>query len=180
MSLAPGIRTPGGFSLLELIVVLVIIGVVSAFVGPKLAGSMTNMNLRTASKRVAALLRYARNQAVSFGTDSVVHFDFEKNRISLTSLKPPSDGPEADSEEGPDGTAEHGRRPETYLLPDGVYLKEGVLGEEETDSGIFEITFLPDGGSSGGEVILMNQRERGYIIAVDFITGVVRVGRHET
>jgi len=172
---------PSGFSLLELIVVLVIIGMVSAFVGPKLVGSMTNMNLKTASKKVAAALRYARSQAVSEGLDYVARFDLEANRVAIVSGKRAAVGPE---EDGDDGVGvDEGRdvgRLKAYKLPDGIHLKMGISGDKEMDSGIFEIIFLSDGGSSGGEVILVNEREREYMVAVDFITGAVRVERYET
>jgi len=174
---------PSGFSLLELIVVLVIIGMVSAFVGPKLVGSMTNMNLKTASKKVAASLRYARSQAVSEGSDYVARFDLEANRVSIVSAKRVSEGSEADGGDGAGVDVEEkrgGGRLKVYELPDGVVLIMGISGDTETDSGIFEIIFLSDGGSSGGEVILVNERERAYMVAVDFITGAVRVERYET
>ena len=178
----PVLRNPRGFSLLELIVVLVIIGVVSAFVGPRLVGSMSNMNLRTASKRIAALLRYARSQAVSQGSDCVASFDFEGNRVSLTFASPASEAPGGDEGAGAGTAPEDGKgpgRPKIYPLPEGVYLKEGITAEGETESEMFSIVFLSDGGSTGGEVILVNQREKAYRIAVDFITGAVRVERHE-
>jgi len=174
---------PSGFSLLELIVVLVIIGMVAAFVGPKLAGSMTNINLKTASKKVAASLRYARSQAVSEGLDYVARFDLEANRVSIVPGKRASEGSEADSSDGAGvDVDERGGvdRLKVYELPDGVSLIMGISGDTETDSGVFEIIFLFDGGSSGGEVVLVNQRERAYMVAVDFITGAVRVERYET
>ncbi len=172
---------PSGFSLLELIVVLVIIGMVSAFVGPKLAGSMTNMNLKTASKKIAAALRYARSQAVSEGSDCVARFDFEANRVSVVSGKRVSEGPE-DGGDGVDEDVEGGGsvdRLKAYEMPDGVRLKMGISGNTETNSGIFEIIFFSDGGSTGGEIILVNERKRAYRVAVDFITGAVRVEWYE-
>ena len=173
---------PSGFSLLELIVVLVIIGMVAAFVGPKLAGSMTNINLKTASKKVAAALRYARSQAVSEGSDYVARFDLEANRVSIVAMKRTSEWPEADGGDGAGVDVGEGGgvdRLKTYELPDGVRLKMGISGDTETDSGIFEIIFLSDGGSSGGEVVLVNQKDRAYMVAVDFITGAVRVKWYE-
>ena len=52
----PDIR---GFTLLELIIVLIIIGVASALVVPRLVGSTGNLDVRTAAGKVAAFLRYA-------------------------------------------------------------------------------------------------------------------------
>ena len=40
-----------GFTLLELLVVLVIISLMSALVAPKITGTMVNLKLKTASKK---------------------------------------------------------------------------------------------------------------------------------
>jgi general secretion pathway protein H len=163
-----------GFTLLELIVVLLIISLVSAFVVPKLAGPMSNLNLKTASKKIAASLRYARSQAASEKTTYVALFDFDKDRLCIISpslVKGDSETPDEASEEQPDG--EKGRL--IYNLPDGVKLEKGVSKEDEVDSGSYRIFFFPNGGSGGGEVIVVNKRGRQYKVSVDFITGTVQL-----
>jgi len=44
-------------------IVLAIMGVVIAFVGPRVAGGLMGMNIRTAALQTAAMLRYARSEA---------------------------------------------------------------------------------------------------------------------
>ena len=161
-----------GFTLLELLVVLVIISLMSALVVPKIAGSMVNLKLKTASKRVSAALRYARSNAVSEKRTYAAAFDFDKNRLSI--FTSPIDGGENDEEpvEDEEGSAS---RPRVYDLPEGIRVEKGVAGDEEVDSGLFQIFFFPNGGSSGGHVILANNRGRSYRIGIDFITGIVEV-----
>jgi general secretion pathway protein H len=74
-------RNHRGFTLLELIVVLVIISLMSALVVPKLAGPMSNLDLKTASQKISASLRYARSRAASEKTTYAAVFDFDKNRL---------------------------------------------------------------------------------------------------
>ncbi len=174
-----------GFTLLELLVVLVIISLMSVLVVPQLTGSLARMNLQTASKKISASLRYARSQAASEKITYVAIFDFEKDRLSIMTGQKASDLPVRDRtqtyetltiEEDLSNGKEPVIRSKSYDLPEGVKLEKGVSGEDEIDSDIFEIAFFPTGNSSGGDVILTNDRGKRYKISVDFITGVVRLG----
>jgi general secretion pathway protein H len=162
----------GGFTLIELLVVLVIVSVVSAFVGPKLAGSLTNMDLRTAAKGIASSLRYARSQAASQSATYLALFDLDKGRLTV--------GPderegiaEADGEKVE--TAESQAELKHFDLPEGVRIQKAMVADQEALSGLFLFTFFADGGSSGGTVVLSNKRGHAYSVAVDFITGTVEV-----
>ena len=165
-----------GFTLLELLVVLVIIGVMAAFVGPRIAGSISNTNLKSASKRIAAALRYARSQAISESTTYVVLFDLDKNSVAIEGGQTAREDEEKDDGDRDQDNRRHSMR---YRLPEDVRLDKAIWGEDESDSGLFRIIFLSNGGSSGGELILINDRGHRYGVTVDFITGTVRVGRDE-
>ena len=163
---------PHGFTLIELLVVLVIISIMAAFVGPRIAGSMSNMNLKTASKKIAASLRYARSQAVSESRTYVALFDLDKNRVIIKGDQTAQEEEEKDEGGGDQGS----RESKQYELPEDVRLEKAILGEDESDSGFFRIIFLSNGGSSGGELFLRNDRGNRYEVKVDFITGTVRLG----
>jgi general secretion pathway protein H len=161
-----------GFSLLELLIVLVIIAVMSAFIGPKLGGSMSNMNLKTACKRISASLRYARSQATVNMMPFVALFDLDKGRMSIIQVQRT---PDTEKERNDSGDSAGLIFSKPYNLPDGVRIKRGVLGETEVEEGMFEIVFFPNGSSTGGEVFFSNERGRLYKVSVDLITGTVRV-----
>ncbi len=163
-----------GFTLLELLVVLVIISLMSVLVVPQLTGSLAKTNLQTASKKISASLRYARSRAVSEKITYVAVFDFEKNRLSIMTDQKAQTGETIEEDLG-DGE-EPVIRSNSYDLPDGVKLEKAVSGGDEIDSGHFQITFFPAGSSSGGDVILINDRGKQYKISVDFITGIVQLG----
>ena len=163
---------PHGFTLIELLVVLVIISIMAAFVGPRIAGSMSNMNLRTASKKIAASLRYARSQAISESRTYVALFDLDKNRMVIRGGQTAQEGEEKDES----GGDQDSRQSKQYELPEDVRLDKAMWGEYEGDSGLFRIIFLSNGGSSGGELVLSNDRGNRYEVKVDFITGTVRLG----
>ena len=168
---------PHGFTLIELLVVLVIISIMAAFVGPRIAGSMSNMNLRTASKKIAASLRYARSQAISESRTYVALFDLDGNRVIISSSFTPGD---EDNEKDGEVDDRISSQAKGYELPKEVRLEKGISTEGEIDSGLFQIVFFSNGGSSGGELVLSNDRGNRYEVKVDFITGTVRLGRDET
>ena len=171
-----------GFTLLELLVVLVIISLMSVLVVPQLTGSLAKTNLQTASKKISASLRYARSRAASEKITYVAIFDFEKDRLSIMTGRTGMTGmtgQEAQTGETIEQDLGDGEEPvirsKSYDLPDGVKLEKAVSGENEIDSGLFQIVFFPTGSSSGGDVILTNDRGKRYKISVDFITGIVRL-----
>jgi general secretion pathway protein H len=179
-------RNHRGFTLLELIVVLVIISLMSALVVPKLAGPMSNLDLKTASKKISASLRYLRSHAAAEKATYVALFDFDKNRLVIINSPIPASVKgdfQINNREAFDGTQvespDNGKdRPggfKTYNLPDGVKLAKGVSREGDVNSGLFRIFFFPSGGSSGGEITVANERGRQYKINVDFITGTVQL-----
>jgi general secretion pathway protein H len=160
-----------GFSLLELLVVMMIIALGYSFVGPRIIGPMSNLNLKTASKKISASLRYARSRAVSENRNFSALFDFDKNRIVITGRELTENAAEITSEKSNEG----GSGDKIYSLPDGVTLEKAISDDSETVSGILEVAFFSTGGSSGGEIILKNDKENRYRISVDFITGTIHL-----
>ncbi|MEA3486163.1 MAG: prepilin-type N-terminal cleavage/methylation domain-containing protein [Thermodesulfobacteriota bacterium] len=170
----------GGFTLLELIIVLMIIGIASALVVPRLVGGMGSLDVRTASGKVAASLRYARSQAVSQKINYTAVFDLQRKRLTIM---PSSESAGEWDDDGADVEKKSaGIQGKTYDLPGRVAFErvpEGdvYMGDEEIDAGIFRIGFYPSGGSDGGEIALANERGRRYTVRVDIITGTVKVAR---
>ena len=70
-----------------------------------------------------------------------------------------------------------------YALPDGIIFEQIIISDidshEEDEGGIYQISFSPNGGSRGGEIILADKKERMYRITVNRITGVVTVAEAE-
>jgi len=175
--LKPDTNGSRGFTLLELMVVLFIIGLMTALVTPRLIGSLTKLNLKTSAQKISSSLRYARSQAVSQQIIYHAVFDFEKNGLFIEAEKPQDDEDaylkaELESAET-DSTKAGENRTEFYLLPEDVKIEKAVTANDEIDSGLFDIVFYPTGNSSGGSVILVDEKERRFQISVDFITGIV-------
>ncbi len=166
-------RNEKGFSLLELIVVLIFVSLMAGLVAPRLAGSLTRMNLRSASQKICSSLRYARSQATSEKMTYTVIFDFEKNGCFIQIKNEDQKETEDLSPDGQKLTDEDEIK--SYFLPDGVKVEKAVLGDEEIESETFQIEFFPAGNSSGGDVFLVDEKENCYRIRIDFLTGMVKL-----
>jgi general secretion pathway protein H len=161
-----------GFSLIELLVVLVLISVFSAFVGVNVAGSLANMGLKTASKKVAASLRYARSRAITESIPYVVLLDLNRNRMTVK----PDLISSVREKEVDDSTNHKKSGVKRYDLPEDVKFKNALTFQgSESDSRFFAVVFMPNGCSSGGTILLENNREHESTVKIDFITGTVRV-----
>ena len=159
----------GGFTLFELLVVMVIIGFMAALVVPAIGHSLDNLKLKTMTRDVAASLRYARSRAVSEKTICSAVFNPEKRTLTITGEKDlvsKNDGAEEDRTK---------IRSEVYRFPENTGVKLDSQEDGTTELLPFVIRFFPNGSSSGGEVLLVNARNQRYRISVDFITGLIHV-----
>jgi general secretion pathway protein H len=166
-------RDHRGFTLLELLVVLVLISILSALVAPRVGNSIRNMTLTAAAQKMAASLRYARSRAVSEKVTYIAQLNFKKASLSILTAQE-SAGANG-GKLSVDGE-EKGSRPKVYDLPGGVQLAKAKSGEDEADSGLFQIFFFPNGSTSGGWIVLRNDAGKRCRIGVDVITGAVRLG----
>jgi len=181
-----------GFTLIELVLVLVIIGFLTALVTPAIT-SLTGLKLKTTARRVAAGLRYARSQAVTTGSDYQVIFNLEKGEMTIECGEEEGTYRENVKWEGTQGeerkrTGEEEspikrmKREKIYTVPKEVKLAKVVVdGEEITEDEEEEvwIDFYPNGSCSGGEIFLTDERERTYRIALEFLTGIVEIVEEE-
>jgi general secretion pathway protein H len=138
-----------GFTLLELIVVFVVIGLVAAVAAPAMIGRLGPAQVETAARELASRLRQTRSAAIGGNVDLVFTIDVE-NRSYAVPGRPP--------------------RP----LPSGIELGMTTAETERLGRGAGAIRFFPDGSSTGGEIRL-SSGAAGYRVEVDWLTGRVRL-----
>jgi general secretion pathway protein H len=142
-----------GFTLVELMVVMVIIALVMGLVATSLSRSISGAEARAATRKVVASLRYTRARAVIDKTEQV----FLVNTEERSYLAP-------------------GRK--QVNLPEGVDVTITTARSELTSEDVAGIRFFPDGGSTGGHIELtINDRE--YRINIAWLTGEASLERTE-
>jgi general secretion pathway protein H len=178
-------RPQRGFTLIELILVLVIAGFIISLVAPAIS-STTGLHLKTAAKRVAAGLRYARSQAVTTGDVYRIAFDIDRNEMIIERMVEGDPyglqaggarwwEENAEEEEGIEESSAQQNEKKNYRLPKGIAIASVVADDEEITEGEALLEFYPNGSCTGGDVFLMDDRERTYRVAMEFITGVVTI-----
>lgn len=145
-----------GFTLLEMIVVLVILGLAAALVGPRMGGATPQVQLRASVQRLSAELRTARAEALRTSTSRTVTIDPTKRAFWMGETGRPS------------------------ALPSGVVVRtfSANLATEGGDAapvtGPLRVVFSPDGSSSGAAIGL-SVGQLAATVTVDWLTGATRV-----
>ncbi len=181
-----------GFTMVETAIVLLIISIVIAMTAPRLIKSSSSLPLKTAAKKLGAALRYSRSQAINTGSTYNTILNTKENKVIVLKVPaPPVPYPTEtiaemeEFQESTDISSPQSQKIEIkeYALPDKVLFEQITISDidshEEEEGGIYQISFSPDGGSRGGEIILSDKKERMYRITVNSITGVVIVAEKE-
>jgi general secretion pathway protein H len=138
-----------GFTLLELLIVLILLGAAALIVMPSFSGGLGGIQLETTTRDLITHMRRARSSAVA------------EQRVHRIILRAP------DTPGGPYGyqlTDEFERPLGTVDLPRGI----AFAGEENLP---YVVSFYPSGRSSGGFIILVQEGGRRLGIDVSPITG---------
>ena len=137
-----------GFTLIEMLVVLVILGLTVALIVSRGPARSTGFDMRATAGDIAQQLRLARSEAIA--TDRLTRFtlDTADRRYETNGVAGP------------------------LLPPEVAVAMTTVTGGKPRPLGA--ITFTPDGSSSGGRVVLVAGPNTVAII-VDWLTGRVSV-----
>lgn len=143
-------RRAKGFTLLELLIVLVIIVLGFSVVALNLSSGTGTFEHKAAVRDVVSALRYARGQALMTHQEMTVAFDLAKNTYKVSG------------------------RDEDYSIPEKIALTVVTAQSELTGEGQGNIRFFADGSSTGGRVVL----DRGEVskqIDINWLTGQIEV-----
>ena len=144
-----------GFTLLELVLVLLIMGLALALSYPNLSRGTAAFHLRAVGRDVMNTLRFARERAITQQTDMLVVVDREKHQVTLSDAL--------------------GRGPRTFSLPDDVKIQHLVLGGKEIPEGPLRIRFIPNGSSETAEIALESKTGSVLRVVTDPLTGGAKV-----
>ncbi len=141
-----------GFTLLEMLIVIALLGLMIALSAPSIGNSLSGLQLSTGTRRLSAILRNVRSNAIAEKKNYKVVFNPEEGSYTYQT----NSGNKA------------------VLLPAGIEIAKLVELDEDV-SGNAAIYFYPKGNSSGGRIILTNEKEQVFRIDVEAVSGRVKI-----
>jgi general secretion pathway protein H len=147
MSSAGSIRGyQAGFTLLEMMVVLAILALTLTVVPVHLMNATGGQALKSDVRMLISALNYARTKAISSNMPVALALDRENMRLTIN------------------GSQQVGLLSKTTTF--------GIVGQSLQAGTPTVVQFYPEGGSSGGELLLSYERDE-YRISVNWLTGAV-------
>ena len=143
-------RAARGFTLVEMIVVLAILGLVLAMVAARGPLGLHTLTTRAAANQLASGFRQARARAIADNRPVAVSIDLATHRWRIGADRPTS-------------------------LPRDLDVAVLTVAGQTVGGTLADIRFLPDGSSTGGRVELKDGR-RTMRVGVDWLNGRVSVG----
>ena len=140
-----------GFTLLELLIVVLVIALALAVAYPSLSRGSASIHLRTSARDVLNVFRFAREKAVTEQVGIRVVVNRETQELVM-------------SDDLGDGTR-------SYRMPEGVKIQRIALAGTEIMEGPLVVRFLPNGSSENAEVLLESRTGSRLRIITDPITG---------
>jgi general secretion pathway protein H len=139
-----------GFTLLELLVVLAIIGAVLALVPGFMLHGQPGLDVDIAARAVADALRQARSHAVLQNRDQLFALDVEERLFRIDGQRAP------------------------VQMDKDIEVAFQTARSEVMSETIGQIRFFPDGSATGGRIGLTLDGRRVEVV-VDWLTGLVSV-----
>ncbi|MFA5146429.1 MAG: prepilin-type N-terminal cleavage/methylation domain-containing protein [Candidatus Omnitrophota bacterium] len=142
------IKASGGFTLIELALVIVIVLIVIGLASPILKHSTSDLALKDTAFNVSKLSQYGQEKAILERKNFKMVFDFKDMKYQLMEFDTAADPPGYRKMDGKFGRA--------YRVPPGFSI-EGGNGE---------VVFYPDGRCDEAEIRIKDARGNGYSIKV--------------
>ena len=148
---AKAARPAQGFTLVELIVVVVLIAATTAMAASVMSSGIPGQQLRQAGREIAAQLRYTRAQAIVTGRPQIFSLDLRTREWVAPNRR-------------------HGK------LPDNIKVVATGARIEQVNPHAASIRFFPEGAATGGRIVL-SRETAAWQVDVQWLTGEVESRR---
>ena len=139
-----------GFTLVELLIVIVVIAMTAAVVAPNIGSGNQTATLNGAARELASGLRFARGHALSYGKESILLLNLNDNTYKITDKN------------------------KLYKLSKDIEVTLEIAQSQRVNEKQGGFRFFPDGSSTGGRITL-ELAENKRQLDVNWLTGQVEI-----
>jgi prepilin-type N-terminal cleavage/methylation domain-containing protein len=160
-----------GFTLLELLVVLLIVALFSALYSVRIEGVLSGGDLRLASRVIMGEISKMRGKAAYTHRNHFMVFNLDENTLTAFSTRDSSRGSSEGKVEAEDESFST-----LVKLPKGVDLEDVVIYQKgKVQQGKVNYTFFANGTVERALIHLRNQKDEAYTLEINPLTGQVTV-----
>ena len=163
------LRRRGGFTLIELAVVLLILAILLSFVAPRLL-ALGQARRDAAARRLASLLGYLHDEASLRGRTYRLTLDFDDARYEVRAMVDSGEPGKAD-----DFVEEWGPLARDESLPEGVRIAAVETPTVLASSGTVDLFFHPESDEPGAKITLADETDGTSVLVFDGVTGRVYI-----
>lgn len=157
------IRNPKGFTLIELTVVILLMGIIMSITVPTIRDTLLHDNLKTVSRKLVATVAMLRNTSVSEYRDHILLFDMEPGKYWYET-------------EGMNESELLTAREEARTLPEDVRILDIELyGSEKHITGKAGIKFSKKGYIHYSLIHLSDNDERKFTLIIEPFLGKIKI-----
>ena len=150
----------GGFTLLELVLVLLLMGLIAGFTLPFVASTLDRLKLQSEVRKISSALQFARSEAISKKAIFTFNVDMNESKYWLAMPK-------------------HNEVTQSKPIDKTVRILDYQGADETLKEGSFIILFYPSGNSSGGTLRFksINDKDENniYAVIIDPIIGKPKI-----
>lgn len=159
-----------GFTLIELMVVIVIVGIASGGILLSIESILPNQRFNSAIRHLSDVILATRSEAIARNREFQIRYDIDNDRYKVRTPFAPGGGISYS-----DDDADHGWTDHVDLGSNGIEILSVTIDDETYEDGPAIVRFSPLGASSYHTIVLHQvEFERLFTIELLPLTGEIR------